>query len=275
MSCKSSAPMSGHVDISGARVLLTGATGGIGQAIARALAQRGAQLVLTGRRTEVLEPLAAEIGGSVQAVDLADRAAVDRLASEAGDIDVLVANAALPGSGKLDDYPVEHIDRLLDVNLRAPILLSKALLPGMLDRGRGQLVFISSLAGKASSSSSSLYSATKFGLRGFALGLREDLHGSGVGVTTVFPGFIRDAGMFAESGATLPKGVGTRSPEDVAKAVVRAIDADPPEIDVAPFQMRAGAAFAGFAPGIAMRLSRRLGSGTVGDDIAAGQADKR
>jgi short-subunit dehydrogenase len=267
--------VSGHLDISGARVLLTGATGGIGQAIARALAQRGARLVLTGRRTEVLEPLAAEVGGEVKAVDLSDRAAVDRLAAESSDVDVLVANAALPGSGQLDEYSLEQIDRLLDVNLRAPIVLSKALAPAMVDRGRGQLVYISSLAGKASNSSSSLYSATKFGLRGFSLGLREDLHGTGVGVTTVFPGFIRDAGMFADSGAKLPPGVGTKAPEDVARGVVKAIESDPPEIDVAPVALRAGAAFAGLAPGLAMKLSRRLGSASIGDDVASGQSSKR
>ena len=223
----------------------------------------------------MLEPLAAETGSEVKAVDLADRDAVARLASDSSEVDVLVANAALPGSGRLDSYEVEHIDRLLDVNLRAPIVLSHALLPGMLERGRGQLVFISSLAGKASSSSSSLYSATKFGLRGFALGLREDLHGSGVGVTTVFPGFIRDAGMFAESGARLPAGVGTRTPEDVARAVVKAIESDPAEIDVAPVALRAGAAFAGLAPELAMKLSRRLGSGSIGEQISSGQAAKR
>lgn len=256
-------------------MLLTGATGGLGQAMARALAARGARLVLTGRRTDVLEPLAAETGGDVKAVDLADREAVARLASESADVDVLVANASLPGSGRLDEYEIENVDRLLDLNLRAQIVLSQALLPGMLERGRGQLVFISSLAGKAASSSSSLYSATKFGLRGFALGLREDLHGSGVGVTTVFPGFIRDAGMFAESGAKLPAGVGTRAPEDVALAVVKAIESDPAEIDVAPLGLRAGAAFAGLAPELAMKVSRRLGSGSIAEQISSGQATKR
>jgi len=73
--------------------------------------------------------------------------------------------------------------------------------PGMVDRGRGQLVFISSIAGKVSAKYSAIYSATKFGMRGFALGLREDLKGTGVGVTTIYPGYIREAGMFASTGA--------------------------------------------------------------------------
>ena len=267
--------MSGHVDLAGATVLLTGATGGLGQAMARALAGRGASLVLTGRRADVLEPLAAETGGRTVAVDLADREAPARLAAECGPVDVLVANAALPGSGRLDDFSVDEIDRVLDVNLRAPIMLAEALVPGMVQRGRGQLVFISSLSGKAANPSSSLYSATKFGMRGFALGLRADLHGRGVGVSTVYPGFIRDAGMFHEAGTKLPKGVGTRTPEDVAAAVLRAIDRDPPEIDVAPLGLRAGAAFGGLAPGVAARVARRLGASEIADSMSSGQAGKR
>ena len=267
--------MSGHVDIAGATVLLTGATGGLGQAMARALASRGARLVLTGRRTDVLEPLAAETGGRTLAVDLADHEAPAHLAAECADVDVLVANAALPGSGRLDDFSPEEVDRVLDVNLRAPILLAQGLVPGMIERGRGQLVFISSLSGKTASPASSLYSATKFGMRGFALGLRADLHGRGVGVSTVFPGFIRDAGMFHEAGTKLPKGVGTRTPEDVARAVVQAIERDPAEIDVAPASLRAGAAVGGLAPGFAAAVARRLGADQVAASMSSGQAAKR
>ena len=182
------------MELRGSRALVTGATGGIGHAIARALAARGAQLVVTGRRTDVLEPLAQEIGGRAVASDLADRDAVDRLLDEAGDIDVLVANAALPGSGPLLEYEPEQIDRALDVNLRAPIMLSRALVPRLLERGAGHLVFVSSLSGKAISPGASIYCATKFGMRGFALALREDLIATGVGVSVVYPGFISDAG---------------------------------------------------------------------------------
>jgi len=256
-------------------VLLTGASGGIGHAIARALAARGARLILTGRRSEVLEALAAETGGRAVAVDFADRSAAERLAAEAGDVDVLVANAALPASGVIDGYSVEQIDRVLDVNLRAPIVLARLLYPGMVARGRGHLVFMSSLAGKSAQAQSSLYSGTKFGLRGFALGLRADLEGTGVGVSTIFPTFIRDAGMFAESGAKLPPGVGTRSPEDVAAAVVRAIERNRAEIDVAPAHMRLGAQVSGLMPSVSQRLARRLGGDKVADALADAQREKR
>jgi short-subunit dehydrogenase len=256
-------------------VLLTGASGGIGQAIARSLAARGARLVLTGRRADVLEPLAAELGGRALAVDLAERVAVERLVEQAGEVDILIANAALPAAGTLDDYTIEQIDRALDVNLRAPIALAKLLSEPMAARGRGHLIFISSLSGKVSSPGGSLYSATKFGLRGFALGLREDLRETGVGVSTVFPGFIRDAGMFASAGAKLPRGVRTRSPEDVAAAVVRAIERNAAEIDVAPLDLRVGAMIAGIAPQLAANASRRMGATAIAAQLAAGQRDKR
>ena len=102
-----------------------------------------------------------------------------------------MANAALPASGPIVDFSPEQIDRALDVNLRAPIQLTRALVPGMVERGAGHVVLVSSLSGKVASIGSSLYSATKFGLRGFASGLREDLHGTGVGVTVVFPASSR------------------------------------------------------------------------------------
>jgi short-subunit dehydrogenase len=263
------------MNLSGRTVLLTGATGGLGHAIARALASRGAKLVLTGRRADVLEPLAAEIGGRAVPCDLADRAQVDKLIADSLDVDVLVANAALPASGPLLDFSPAEIDRALDVNLRAPVLMARELAERMKSRGSGHLVFISSLSGKAASPGSSLYSATKFGLRGFALGLREDLHGTGVGVSTVFPGFIRDAGMFAESGAELPSYVGTKRPEDVAKAVVRGIERNRGEIDVAPVPVRIGASLSGLLPIPLAAVQRRMGSQALSASMAKGQKGKR
>jgi short-subunit dehydrogenase len=265
------------VDLAGSRALITGATGGIGAAIARALHAKGAAVVLSGRQGDVLERLSAELGerAEVLVADLCDGEQVAALPGRAGQVDVLVANAALPASGHLLGFEPDHIDRALDVNLRAPIQLSRALVPAMSERGFGHLVFISSLSGKVAASGSSLYSATKFGLRGFALGLREDLHGSGVGVSTVFPGFIRDAGMFHDSGAKLPAFVGTRTPEQVAAAVVRGVERDKGELDVAPFGLRAGAAAAGLAPGVVAAVQRRFGGTTISESIARGQASKR
>jgi short-subunit dehydrogenase len=263
------------VQLGGATTLLTGATGGLGQATARALASRGALLVLTGRRADVLEPLASEVGGRALAADLSSAADVDRLVAEAGPIDVLVANAGLPAAGRLRTFSVEEIDRALDVNLRAPVVLARALVDGMIERRRGHMVFMSSLSGKAASGGGSVYSATKFGLRGFALALREDLQRYDVGVSVVLPGFIRDAGMFHESGTKLPFYAGTKTPDEVARAVVEAIERDRAEVDVAPFAMRVGAAIAGLAPGPILAVQRRLGAQKVSDQLETGQANKR
>jgi short-subunit dehydrogenase len=264
------------LSLQGRRALVTGASGGIGIAIAKALHARGAHVVLTARRAELLESLTAELGDRAEVVvcDLADRAALEALPGQAGQVDVLVANAGLPGSGLYVDFEPDLIDKTIDVNLRAPMLLARELGPGMVERGAGALVFISSLSGKAASPRGALYSSTKFGLRGFALGLREDMVGTGVGVTTVFPGFIRDAGMFHESQTKLPPGVGTRTPEQVADAVVRGIEKDRAEIAVAPFALRAGAAMAGVAPSFMGALQRRLGSQKVAGQMAKGQAGK-
>ena len=210
--------------IQGTRVLLTGATGGIGRAIAHELHLHGAELVLTGRRENELSTLAGEVNGTALIADLALPADLERIVDEAGQIDILVANAGLPGSGELLDHTVSEIDSALAVNLRSPIVLTRMLLPEMLERGRGHFVYISSISGKVAANGTAIYSATKFGLRGFATALRADLHGTPVGASTVFPGFIRDAGMFHEAGVKLPKGVGTRSPEQVATAVARAIE---------------------------------------------------
>jgi short-subunit dehydrogenase len=259
------------VNLGGRTVLLTGASGGLGAAIARALARRGARLLLSGRDVGALEALATEVAGTPLACDLADRAAVERLAAGASAADVLVANAGVPASGALLDFDAGRIDRALEVNLRAPIVLARLLAERMVARGEGHIVFVSSLSGKAGTAGSSVYAATKFGLRGFAQGIREDLRPAGVGVSTVFPGFIRDAGMFHESGARLPSYVGLKRPDDVARAVVRAIERDRSEIDVAPVSLRLGTAFAGLAPEAAAIVQRRLGATEIASRVADGQ----
>jgi short-subunit dehydrogenase len=265
------------VDLNGARVLLTGASGGIGNAIARALHQRGASLAITGRRADALETLKNELGDRVDVLlaDLCKQEDVEGLPARAGTVDVLVANAGLPGSGELASFSPQQIDRAIDVNLRAPMQLTRALLPGMIERRSGHVVFVSSLAGKVPAAGSTVYSATKFGLRGFGDSLHDELHGTGVGATTVFPGFISDAGMFADSGVKLPAGVGTKPPEKVADAVLAGIEKGRAEIDVAPLAVRATGKLAGLAPGAVTAVNRRFGGRNVSDGLAAAQQDKR
>jgi len=265
------------VRLEDSRVLLTGATGGIGAAIAHALDERGARVILSGRRAEVLAALKAELGGrpDVMTADLGASDGPFALAAEAGQIDVLVANAALPGTGDLESFGAEEIDRVLNVNLRTPIQLARALLPAMRERGTGHIVLISSISGKIASPHSSVYCATKFGLRGFGFALHEELRSAGVGVTTVFPGFVRDAGMFVDSGAKLMPGMGTSSPHEVAQAVIKGIKKNKAEIDVAPIAMRSGTRIFTAAPSLGAALSRVLGGWKIAASVAAGQRDKR
>lgn len=266
------------MEIAGSRVLLTGATGGLGRAMADRLAASGAVLTVSGRSEQALGELAGELPGdghSVIAADLATPGAAVELAGKAGEIDVLVANAALPSTGRLDDLTAEQVSRMLRINLESPILLSQALLPGMLERRRGSLVLIGSLAGKIGSPRSSIYNATKFGLRGFAFGLKADLAGTGVGVSLVAPGFVRDAGMFAESGASAPAGLGTTSPQEVAEAVGKAIEGDQMEIAVAPAVQKWIAHIGSVSPGLAYLAQKGQAGQKAASEVAAGQVHKR
>jgi short-subunit dehydrogenase len=241
--------------------MITGASGGLGAAIARELARRGADLVLTARRRELLEALAAETGGEVVVADLGDRADVDRLTEDAAGVDVLVLNAGVGSDTVIEEESSEHVDAMIDVNLRAPIQMAVGFAQHHLqERHRAQLVLVGSLSGLAATPNTRMYYATKFGLRGFAHSLRQDLDGTGIGVTLVSPGFIRDAGMFAEGDIDLPPGVRTKSPQDVADAVVTAITSNPPEVFVSPIELRLSATLATVAPGLSATIQKRIGT---------------
>ncbi|MES4893156.1 SDR family NAD(P)-dependent oxidoreductase [Streptomyces sp. NPDC096012] len=261
--------------IAGATVLLTGVTGGVGSALAAELSARGAHLVLTGRRREALDPLADRYGARTVLADLADPDDVARLAEEAAGTEILIANAALPSSGDVLDYTPAQIDRALAVNLRAPAMLARLLAPGMVDARRGHICFVGSLSGMAATRSSSLYNASKFGLRGFSLAFRQDLHGTGVGVSIVQPGFVRDAGMFANTGARTPGRVRTVSPRQVVEGVTRAVERDVAEINVAPIELRFLTKIASQFPGFAERVQRLAGAESTMDAIVAAQRSAR
>ena len=227
-------------DLAGARALVTGASSGLGPVIARRLHREGVRLVLSARRKPELEELARElVGADVIAADLSERDAPERVAAEAsasGDVDILVANAGLPASGELLSFDVSGLDRALDVNLRAPIVLARHLLPGMIERGRGHVVLMASLAGKVAAPKISIYAATKFGIRGFGHALRAELRGTGVGVSLISPTYVSEAGMWAETGQRAPTGEVT--PAEVADAIVTAILKDRAEVTVASLPLR-------------------------------------
>lgn len=268
------------MDLRGKRLLLSGATGGLGRAIADELAAQGAVLVLSSRKREELERLAGSLPGAADrhptvVADLAEPGAAEELIERAGELDGLIANAALPATGRLESFSSEEVQRALRVNFESPILMARALGPKLAEKREGHMVFIASLSGKVGSPRSSLYNATKFGLRGFVFGLREDLHTHGVGVSVVSPGFVREAGMFADSGAKPPPGLGTTTPKKVAAAVTRAIRTNRNEITVAPMRQRFLTEFGYRHPEFAARVQRRGGAEKIADELASGQSDKR
>jgi short-subunit dehydrogenase len=220
----------------------------------------GCELVLSGRRGEVLDGLVGELGGRRVVADLARREDVQRLVDDCGDVDVLVNCAGATGVGELTGYTAEQLDLVLDVNLRAPLLLARGLGGRMLERGAGQVVFVASLEGKAAAPGASLRDATMFGVRGFALGLRQDWADRGVGVSVVNIGPIGET-VEPSKDAALPAGFRPKVPADVAAAVVKAVKHDRAEVDVADPVMRAGVVFGQVAPQVAARLGRLAGGG--------------
>jgi short-subunit dehydrogenase len=188
------------ISLTGAVAIVTGASSGIGAATARELARRGARVVLAARRLDVLEARAQEIreaGGEAIAIatDVGDpdqvTRLVDRTVAACGPVDVLVNNAGTGWFTAFAETPPDEVTGILDVNLVGAVLLTRAVLPQMLERRRGTIISVGSLSGRVAMEP--LYSATKFGLRGFSLALRRQLAESGVSVSLVSPGNIRTA----------------------------------------------------------------------------------
>ena len=222
------------------RVLLTGAAGGIGAATALQLARAGAQLAVAGRTGAELQKLCAGIGahgGKAQPViaDLASFAGRQALAEEAtrrlGGVDLLVNIAGLLDFAPFEAEDPVAIERLMQVNLIAPIQLTRALLPAMLKQGRGRIVNVGSAFGSIGFPYFSVYSSSKFGLRGFSQALRRELHGSGVGVTYVAPRATRtplNSSAVVRMNQALK--VAMDPPEQVAAAIVLAIEQERAEV---------------------------------------------
>ena len=263
-------------DIRGKTVLLTGASTGLGPYIARRLHQAGARFVLSARNEEALQKLAKEVGESkVIVADLSRTGEPERLAKEAGDIDVLVSNAGVPVSRRLTRLSIDEIDGAIAVNLRAGIILAQALAPAMVKRREGHMVFISSIAGKIPAAGVSIYNATKFGIRGFALAMREELWGTGVGVSVVCPTFVSEAGMWAETGLKADPMAGEVTPAQVADAVWKAIAKNRAEIDVVPIQLKASLKVMAVAPGLFATIARSTGGTRPNDELGERQKNKR
>src|ERR1700739_2198522 len=229
--------------LNGRSVLITGATGGIGSAIARELAARGCALTVTGRRTQDLQKLVSELGPPARALsaDLTKPDEARDLVTRAGDIDVLVANAGVEIPEDLAGLSDAELEEAIRINLLAPAALAAAVLPRMKEHREGHIVFISSVAGLVATAG----------------------HGTGVGPSPISPGPVSDAGMFARSGVRLPLSMGTVSPQDVSRAVVRAVERGRPEITVATAGVRLSGALGGIVPVLTGRLARLAGAARV------------
>ena len=217
------------MDVAGRVALVTGASSGIGRATAIALARAGATVRLTGRDTAALEDVSRATGGSFAPADLARQDAVGELAAWAGPVDVLVNNAGFGLAGPFASSEPAELEALIRVNLASAILLARAILPGMLERGSGHIVNVSSIAGHVGVQGEAVYAATKGALIAFGESLRYELQGSGVGVTTVSPGVIA-TNFFEREGLPytrrFPRPI---PPERVAEAIVRAIRRNAPQ----------------------------------------------
>src|SRR5690349_14175134 len=173
------------MELRGARCLVTGASSGIGQATARRLADAGAEVLALGRN----RPALALVGEPI-VCDLLDRDQIDAAVVEAGPVDVLVNNAGIGWFGPLHELDPDVLERLVRVNLLAPVLLTRALLPGMLERGRGHVVNIGSIVGLVGGKDEAGYASTKGGLAAFTESVRQELDATPVRVSLVTPGAI-------------------------------------------------------------------------------------
>ena len=225
--------------------IITGASAGLGVRVARALAREGMNLVLAARSADALEAVAAEIRDmGVKAIavptDVADdvqlQRLVERTLAEFGAIDVLVNNAGIEAFRSFHELDPAEIRRTIDVNLTATLLLTRFVLPHMVQARRGHIVNMSSTAGKQGPAYGAAYGASKAGMIAFTQSLRGEYHGTGVSASVICPGFASDGGIYEvvkqRVGRGTPWYVGSTTAEAVARAVVKAIKYDRPDLIV-------------------------------------------
>ena len=272
-------------EIKGTTALVTGASRGMGVHIAKALAQRGVNVALAARSEAGLEASRNAVSAlGVKAVAIPTdvsvasqrNALIERVESEIGPVDILVNNAGIESSRAYTDFSEQAVEQMIAINFTAALLLTRAVLPGMLARRRGHVVNIASGLGKMALPYLSVYSATKHGLVGATQALRAEYRRTPVGFSVVCPGFVRNDGLYAQheaEGAVAPRIAGRTTPEKVARAVVRAIVHDRPEIIVNSQPMRPLLIMLTAFPSLHAPLVRSVGLNRWGERAAAASVD--
>jgi short-subunit dehydrogenase len=258
-------------ELKGRNALVTGGSGGIGAQVARTLAGAGMNVALAGRRDEALASVAdglRSVGVRAAAVpaDLYERAQVEALVERAetalGPLDVLVNNAGVEQAGAFTRYEAHELTSMIELNLTAPLLLTHRVLPGMLERRRGHVVFISSMAGKLGPPYQVPYAAAKAGLIAITQSLRAEYLHAPVGFSVVCPGFVAGDGMYqrmAEQGMASNRMMGTTRIERVGEQVLIAIRRDRAELIESGRPMRPLLALGQLAPQLGERIVERIG----------------
>lgn len=248
-------------------VLLTGATGGIGRQIALTLGRAGASLMLAARSADQLESLQAELRSTGARADFAAGDLLDdsyrrnlplRARSAMGQIDILINNAGVDEFVEFTDQRRSDIQLILDLNITAPMMLTREVLGPMLERRAGHIINMASLAGRVATPYASVYSGSKAALTQWSFSLAGELSDSGVAVSVICPGFVDDAGMFARRKREAPGLVAACSPQDVANAVVQSIRRRRVETLVSARPARPLVALQALSPSLVTTLTEKL-----------------
>ena len=252
----------------GRNAIVTGASRGVGVHIARALASEGVNLVLAARSADRLADVAQELRRmGVQAIDVpadvtvaADRATIVAAAEQHfGRIDILVNNAAIIEWSRFEREDPEDISLIIETNLVAPLLLTRMILPEMVRRRSGHIVNHGSLAGRIAIPFEAVYDASTGGLQQWSTAIRQELAGTGVGVTSIVSSYVTGVGQAADHAVDAPRASGPVSPDRVAAAVIEAVRTDPAEIIVRSIPTRPLLALGELIPGFSARVMKSMG----------------
>ena len=258
------------MELTGTVAIVTGASRGLGVHIAEALARKGADLALAARSADDLEKTAADVGKlGAKAITVPTdvtkrsdlRTLVKRTTGELGPPDVLINNAGIENLSRFPEVALDDIDAVIKTNVIALEILTRLVVPGMVERGRGHVVNIASLAGKTAAPFNTVYSSSKHAVVGFSWSLREELKDHGVGVSVVCPTYVSEAGMFASQGSGKPPRISsTVTPKQVVDATLACIERNRAEILVAPGLSKFVDVFHALSPEVTTMIARRTGA---------------